>query len=112
MNRRDLLKLSGTALAGPLAAQTTGARQKVIVIGGGIAGLSCAFELMKRGHDVTVLEASGRAGGHVKTLHDPFADGLYADLGAEHFTIPVTPSIGDISRNSILHPFPITGATT
>ena len=38
--------------------------------------------------DVTVLEASGRPGGHVRTSHDPFADGLYADLGAEHFYYP------------------------
>ena len=43
---------------------------------------------MRRGHDVTVLEASGRAGGHVRTFHDQFADGLYADIGAEHFYYP------------------------
>jgi monoamine oxidase len=60
----------------------------VIVIGGGIAGLSCGYDLMKRGHDVVVLEASGRAGGHVRTVHDPLADGLYADVGAEHFYYP------------------------
>lgn len=56
--------------------------------GGGIGGLCCAFELMDRGHDVTLLEASGRPGGHVKTVHDPLPDGLYADVGAEHFTRP------------------------
>jgi monoamine oxidase len=43
---------------------------------------------MKRGHDVTVLEASGRTGGHVRTIRDPLADGLYVDGGAEHFTKP------------------------
>ena len=43
---------------------------------------------MDRGHDVTVLEASGRAGGHVKTIHDPLPDNLYADVGAEHFNKP------------------------
>src|SRR5262249_410493 len=47
-----------------------------------------AFESMGRGRDVTVLEASGRAGGHVRTMHDPLPDGLYADVGAEHFTRP------------------------
>jgi monoamine oxidase len=43
---------------------------------------------MERGHDVTVLEASRRTGGHVKTIRDPLPDGLYADVGAEHFTKP------------------------
>jgi monoamine oxidase len=57
-------------------------------MGAGIAGLSCAYELVRRGHQVTVIEASGRTGGHVRTFHDPFADGLYADVGAEHFYYP------------------------
>jgi monoamine oxidase len=88
MKRRDLLRMSGVALASSQGGQSAGAKKTVLVIGGGIAGLSCAYELMRRGHNVTVLEASGRTGGHVRTAHDPFADGLYADLGAEHFYYP------------------------
>ena len=94
MNRRDVLRISGTGLVGlagaaPMpASQSAGAKKRVIVMGAGIAGLSCAYELVRRGHDVTVLEASGRTGGHVRTAHDPFADGLYADMGAEHFYYP------------------------
>src|SRR6266851_952959 len=89
MNRRDIFRMSGAAVAGLAAAgQGAGAKKSVVVIGAGIAGLSCAYELMRRGHNVTVLEASGRTGGHVRTSHDPFADGLYADLGAEHFYYP------------------------
>jgi monoamine oxidase len=84
INRRDVLKLSGAAVA----ARATGSKKSVIVMGAGIAGLSCAYELRHRGHKVTVLEASGRPGGHVRTFHDPFADGLYADMGAEHFYYP------------------------
>lgn len=62
--------------------------KKVIVAGGGIAGLCCAYELMRRGHEVVVLEASGRHGGHVLTGRDGLSDGLYVDYGGEHFTKP------------------------
>src|SRR5688500_637695 len=91
LTRRDALKLAGTTLAaGLIAPGTFGAARrtkKVIVAGAGIGGLCCAYELMQLGHDVTVLEASSRTGGHILTGFD-FADGLYADLGAEQCTDP------------------------
>src|SRR5579885_2004445 len=88
VSRRDLLKAAGGALAaGPAAFARPQSRtsQRVLVAGAGISGLSCGYELMQRGHDVTVLEALGRPGGHVLTVRDNLADGLYADAGAEHF---------------------------
>jgi monoamine oxidase len=98
-SRREVLKLGTAAGAAAIAgargeasarAQAAGSSRKkrVIVAGGGIGGLSCGYELVRRGHDVTVLEAAGRPGGHVRTLRDPLADGLYVDAGAEHFTNP------------------------
>jgi len=63
-------------------------KKKVIVAGAGISGLCCAYELMKKGHEVVVLEASGRYGGAVLSVHDGLVDGLYADFGAENFTQP------------------------
>jgi len=64
-------------------------RPRSVVIGGaGISGLCCGYELMKAGFDVTILEASGRYGGHVFTGRDGLSDGLYADFGADHITKP------------------------
>jgi monoamine oxidase len=92
LDRREVLKMAGAALTlvamDQPSAQAAGRKKKVIVGGGGIAGLCCAYELMRRGHEVTVLEAAGHPGGHVRSIHDPFPDGLYADVGAEHFYHP------------------------
>jgi len=41
---------------------------KVIVIGGGMAGLGAAYELLKRGHEVSLYEASPEFGGQVRTF--------------------------------------------
>ncbi|GIH24848.1 flavin monoamine oxidase [Acrocarpospora phusangensis] len=55
------------------------AAAKVIVLGAGIAGLTCAYELGKAGYDCTVLEASDRIGGRSLTLRG--GDGLTDTTG-------------------------------
>jgi monoamine oxidase len=87
MERRTALKLFG-ATALQTVTSPAAAGKKVIVAGGGVAGLCCAYELTKRGFETIVLEAAGRSGGHILTLRDRLADGLYADAGAEHFYRP------------------------
>jgi len=52
------------------------------VIGGGLAGLSCAFELMNAGVQVTVLEARPRLGGRVVSYRD-IVPGKVVEGGAE-----------------------------
>jgi monoamine oxidase len=71
------------AAAAPAWAQLTGDRRKkrVIVVGAGLSGLVCTFELVKAGHDVIVLESRRRAGGRVRTVRS-FADGMYGEAGA------------------------------
>lgn len=56
--------------------------KQVLILGGGIAGLVAGYELDKAGHNVSILEARMNAGGRIKTLREPFTDGLYAEAGA------------------------------
>jgi monoamine oxidase len=75
--------VSDEVLAVPQAGleEVRGDRRSVIVLGAGIAGLVCGFELVRQGHDVLILEAQNRVGGRVHTIRD-FAPGLYAEAGA------------------------------
>ena len=105
LKRRDFLKTTVTAgvggailtpgiihakenKTGDTVSNVPQKNKKIIVAGAGIGGLCCGYELMRRGFDVTVLEASSRHGGHVYTARDGLSDGLYADYGAEHITKP------------------------
>lgn len=58
-------------------------RRRVIVVGGGLAGLTAALDLTDHGWDVVVLEARTRVGGRVHTVHEPFSDGQYFEAGGE-----------------------------
>jgi monoamine oxidase len=55
-------------------------RKKVLILGAGMAGLSAAYELTQRGHEVKIIEASGRLGGRVWTHH--FENGQHGEFGA------------------------------
>jgi monoamine oxidase len=54
---------------------------RVVVVGGGLAGLSAAWDLVRRGTQVHVVESRDRLGGRVHTVRD--ADGIHAESGGE-----------------------------
>jgi 15-cis-phytoene desaturase len=59
--------------------------KKVIILGGGVAGMSAAHELMERGFQVTVYEKKSVPGGKARSVHWPGSgkDGRH-NLPGEH----------------------------
>lgn len=87
--RRRFLRDAG-AVAGAAAGLAAYARparaatgQRVIVVGAGLAGLTCAYRLLGAGHDPILYEASDRIGGRCWTLRGVFAGGQIAERGGE-----------------------------
>jgi monoamine oxidase len=94
--RREFLKncAGAAALGVGLAALPTGRAEaadfrpnlpSVAIIGGGMAGLTCAWELKKRGIHSTIYEAAKRVSGRMLTDRTTFAaQGMFSDLGGEY----------------------------
>jgi monoamine oxidase len=61
---------------------SNGNAKKIIIIGAGMSGLVSAYELVRAGHDVTMLEARDRIGGRVLTIRSPFSNNHFAEGGA------------------------------
>ena len=55
----------------------------VLVAGAGLAGLTAARALAKKGAAVTVIDARDRVGGRVFTFRDPLLHGEHAEAGAD-----------------------------
>jgi len=89
----------------------TGARPKVAVVGGGIAGVAAAWSLDRSGFPVELFEKAPALGGNAKTWHWQLEDGsvespllviawpekyyhnyhaLLSDLGLERTRLPIT----------------------
>lgn len=82
--RRDLLTLGAAVAAAPAWKcdfQPFGG--KTIVIGGGLAGLHCAWRLVEQGVETVVVEAQARVGGRQFTGRGLFANGQSCELGGE-----------------------------
>lgn len=68
MQGLGLMEMKAAAPAKIAAAPGSGKGVKVVVLGGGIAGLVSAYELRELGYQVTVLEARDRPGGRNYTV--------------------------------------------
>lgn len=56
--------------------------QRFVVLGGGLAGLATARELLTRGHSVTLIEKGSEVGGLARTFEQ---DGFRFDIGGHRF---------------------------
>lgn len=74
-------------------AKVDGKGKRVIVLGGGIAGLCSAYRLQEQGFQVVVLEKTNRISGRVWTNHGFFEDDQYCEFGATRL-----PDCHDLTR--------------
>jgi monoamine oxidase len=95
-SRRDFLKVSGavaaaTVLAKP--ARLVAARQpRIVIVGGGIAGLTAALTLQEAGYTTSIYEASNRIGGRMHSDATSWENGQVTErcgelIDATHETI-------------------------
>jgi monoamine oxidase len=90
--------VAATALSsGPAASKPNPSnRVDVVVVGAGLAGLTAAREIARRGRSVQVLEARDHVGGRV--LNHQLSGGAYAELGAT-FIGPTQDHIQALARD-------------
>ena len=69
--------------------------KSVAIIGGGITGLTAAFNLQQRGVPVTLYEGSGRIGGVIRTVHE---NDYLAECGPNTI-LETSPLIGQLIRD-------------
>jgi monoamine oxidase len=88
MTRREVIA-GGTglalaaALSGPLPRALAATAPRIVVVGAGLAGLSCAYQLKQAGYRADLYEASDRVGGRCWTRRGDFAGGQIAEHGGE-----------------------------
>ncbi|MDX6604732.1 MAG: monoamine oxidase, partial [Solirubrobacterales bacterium] len=88
LRRRELLAggaglALGAMLAGPMPRAIAATTPRIAVVGGGLAGLTCAYRLKQAGYLADLYEASDRLGGRCWTRRGDFAEGQIAEHGGE-----------------------------
>ena len=65
--------------------------EKIIIAGGGVAGLFAARELSRQGYDITILEATERLGGRIHTIRNAlFTQPVEKGVEFIHGNLPLT----------------------
>ncbi len=87
--RAAFLGSAAAAVAAPFAGlRAVGAAPpSVVVVGAGVAGLTCAYRLMQAGVACRVFEGSERVGGRTWTLRNFFSQGQIAEHGGSFISI-------------------------
>jgi monoamine oxidase len=70
-------------LSGPVSRALAASAPRVVVVGGGLAGLTAAYRLKQAGINAQLFEASDRLGGRCWTRRGDFAEGQIAEHGGE-----------------------------
>ncbi|MEE8475517.1 MAG: FAD-dependent oxidoreductase [Myxococcota bacterium] len=92
----------------------------IVVVGGGIAGLTCAWQLRRQGHDVEVLDRAAQPGGRLiaEVRHGfsvdrgarfisgnhPDLQNLLGDLDLADRVYSPSPTVAAVQRRGVLHP--------
>ncbi|MEA3207533.1 MAG: monoamine oxidase [Chthoniobacter sp.] len=81
---RAALVLAGAAPLLRLApARAAGGGPRIVIIGAGLAGLTCAFRLKQAGYTATIFEAANQLGGRCQTKRGFFLENQIAERGGE-----------------------------
>ena len=92
VTRRRFLRDTGAVATAAMAASAWGrlapvargaTAGRIVIVGAGLAGLTCAYRLRQAGVTAQVYEASDRVGGRCWTQRGAFADGQIIERGGE-----------------------------
>ena len=88
-SRRGFLRQSGAAALlaasglGSTARASDASSTRIVIVGAGLAGLTCAYRLKQAGYTAKIYEGSNRLGGRCWSDRTSFADGQIAERGGE-----------------------------
>ena len=104
------MQLLRVRFASAFVREKTGRKLRAAIIGGGLAGLTCAHRLRQRGIEAVVFESASRTGG--RALGAPFLLGpdvfrqtfaLFEELGLSSELLRIRQTVGQLYRGKVYH---------